>query len=263
MDLDKNIFNLAYLLLNSNVGQKHVKEIIMSKSKIASCPNSFVENLKREKIKILPLWSKKYPTLLKEVSDSPVFLFLKGDFSLLEKNFVTIVGSRNITQYSEKILSEFFERKNSFPKNICFVSGVANGVDSEVHRLCLKKNLHTIGVIGGGIERVYYRGNSIMYNYLSKYRLIISEFPPGRSFFKGMFPLRNRILAGISRKTFVIQAGERSGAINTASHANNYGRDVFVLPDNIFSKENQGCLKLISQGANLVNNIDDFVESLV
>ena len=102
-----------------------------------------------------------------------------------------------------------------------------------------------------------------MYQYLCKYRLVLSEFPPGREFFKGMFPLRNRILAGISKKTFVVQAAERSGALNTASHANNYGRDVFAIPSNIFCESNQGCLKLISQGASVVLNIDDFVNRIV
>jgi DNA processing protein len=262
MNIDENIFNLAYLLLRPDIGQKHLKDNITKETRVRKCPNNFRENLEKECIQILPFWDGKYPAFLKEIPDFPVFLFLKGDVSLLERDFVTIVGSRKISQYSIKVLKEFFERKKEFSKNICFVSGLANGVDSEVHRHCLKKNLATIGVIGGGMDRVYYRGNSLMYQYLCKYRLVISEFPPGRKFFKGMFPLRNRILAGISKKTFIIQAGEKSGAINTASHANNYGRDVFVLPNNIFCEGSQGCLKLISQGANVVKNIDDFVSAL-
>ncbi len=263
MDLDEYIFDLAYLLLGSNVGQKHIKEIIASKTKIHRCPNSFKKNLSKEGIKIVPFWDRKYPPLLKEISDYPVFLFLKGDISLLGKNFVTFVGSRKISDYSIEILEKFFEKVKDFPRDICFVSGLANGVDSEVHRLCLKKNLPTIGVVGGGLDRVYYRGNSVMYQYLCKYRLVISEFPPGRKFFKGMFPLRNRILAGMSKRTFIIQAGQRSGALNTANHANNYGRDVFVVPNNIFCEGSQGCLELISQGANIVRNIDDLLGTLV
>ncbi len=211
----------------------------------------------------MPFWDKGYPAFLKETSDYPAFLFLKGDVSLLKKTFITIVGSRKISEYSVEVLKKFFHRSKDFPKNVCFVSGLAHGVDSEVHRLCLKKDLDTIGVIGGGMDRVYYRGNSVMFQYLSKYRLVISEFPPGRKFFKGMFPLRNRILAGMSKKTFIIQAGKRSGAINTATHANNYGRDVFVVPNGIFFEGGQGCLKLISQGANVVVDIDDFVSYVV
>ena len=262
MNLDEYIFDLAYLLLKPNIGQKHIKELIISKGKIARCPNSFIDDLEKGGIKVLPFWDKKYPPFLKEIPDYPVFLFLKGDISLLEKNFVTIVGSRKISNYSFEVLERFFEKRKDFPKNICFVSGLANGVDSEVHRLCLKKNLATIGVVGGGLDRVYYRGNSVMYQYLCKYRLVISEFPPGRKFFKGMFPLRNRILAGMSKKTIIIQAGKRSGALNTATHANNYGRDVFVVPNSILCEGSQGCLELISQGANVVKNIDGFVEFL-
>ena len=256
---DENIFDYAYLLLKPNIGQKHIKEMLLRKAKPKKCPNSFRGSFERNNIKILPFWYKKYPPFLSKVNDCPAFLFLKGDESLLYKNFVTVVGSRKISDYGTNILKELFERKRDFRKEICFVSGLANGVDSEVHRNCLKKNLATIGVVAGGLDKVYYRGNSLMYQYLCRYRLVISEFPPGRKFFKGMFPLRNRILAGMSRKTFIIQAGAKSGAINTASHANNYGRDVFVLPNNIFDEGSQGCLELIGQGAGIVKNIDDFI----
>ncbi len=257
-----DLLNYAYLLLKPNIGQRYVKEIIRRKVKVNRCPNKFRDLIHRDGIKIIPFWDKKYPHFLKKVPDFPVFLFLKGDESLLAKNFVTIVGSRKISEYSIEVLEKLFKEKKKFSKNICFVSGLANGVDSEVHRHCLKKNVPTIGVVGGGLDRVYYRGNSLMYQYLCKYGLVLSEFPPGRKFFKGMFPLRNRILAGMSEKTIVIQAGRKSGAINTASHANNYGRDVFVIPNNIFDEDSQGCLELISQGAGVVKNIDDFVNRI-
>ncbi len=254
-----DVYDLAYLLLKSNVGQKYLKDIVQNAIKIQSCPNSFREGFKKENVSLIPFWDIKYPFLLKQTTDYPAILFAKGDLSLLKKSCVTIVGSRKISKYSERVLREVFEQKSKFEKDMCFVSGVANGVDSEVHRLCLKKNLPTIGVIGGGLERLYYRGNPIIYQYLSRYRLVLAEFPPGRAFFKGMFPLRNRILAGMSKKTFVIQAAERSGALNTAAHANNYGRDVYVVPNNIFAEGGQGCLKLISQGADIVQNLDDFL----
>lgn len=260
---NESLFNIAHFLLKPNVGQKYLKEMILNGAKFNECPRNFKEELLRRKIKIISYWDKRYPSLLKEIPDSPVLLFSKGDISLLDRCFITIIGSRKISQYSMDILEKFFKNFNKFPKDICFVSGLANGVDSEVHRQCLKRNLDTIGVVAGGMDRVYYRGNSVMYQYLCKYRLVISEFPPGRAFFKGMFPLRNRILAGFSKKTFVIQAGEKSGAINTASHANNYGRDVFVIPSGLFSKENRGCLDLASQGAGIIREIDDFAKLIV
>jgi DNA processing protein len=260
MNSNDDIFNLAYLLLNPKMGSKSIRR---EGGKLKKCPESFRENLIKEKIHIIPFWDEKYPCLLKEISYFPTLLFAKGDISLLKKECVTFVGSRKMTKYSEDVLEKFFsEFKKTRRKDICFVSGLAYGVDSEVHRLCLKKNLPTIGIVGGGLDRVYYRGNPVMYRYLCKYRLVLSEFPPGRTFFKGMFPMRNRILAGISKKTFVIQAGEVSGALNTATHANNAGRDVFVIPNGIFSKESQGSLRLISQGAEMILNIDDFLYKL-
>jgi len=263
MNFDIDIFNLAYYLLQPNCGQKTIKKIIKRGIKVKKCPDFFRESFQKENIHILPFWDERYPALLKQTSDFPVFLFAKGDVSLLQKQCVTVVGTRQITGYGFDVLEKLFQNKKHFPKNLCFVSGLANGVDSEVHRLCLKKNVPTIGVIAGGMDRNYYRGNSIMYKYLCKYRLVISEFPPGRTFFTGMFPLRNRILAGLSQKTFVVEAGEKSGALNTAGHANNYGRDIFVLPNDIFSEKSQGCLKLIQQGANVILNMEDFVRNVI
>ena len=254
-----DLYDIAYYLLKSNVGAKSVKEAISMEFPFQKSPNLFKEFLLREQIKIIPFWDERYPLLLKQIADCPALLFAKGDISLLQKSCVTMVGSRKMSVYSEEVLKEVFSRKNLLSKDLCFVSGLAYGVDSEVHRLCLKKNLNTIGVVGGGLEKFYYRGNSVMYKYLSKYRLVLSEFPPGREFFKGMFLLRNRILAGMSDRTFVIQAAQRSGALNTAAHANNYGRDVFVVPNNILDDSSQGCLNLIEQGAGTVVNIDDFL----
>jgi DNA processing protein len=268
MDLNKHVLDFAYLLLSPRIGQKSlkilIKRFVLGNFNLKESPLSFKENLLSQNIQVIPYWSEKYPTILKEIQDSPPFLFAKGNLSFLEKMCVTIVGTRKIDSYGFKVLEDFFFNfKRELPSNICFVSGLANGVDSEVHRLCLKKNLPTIGVIAGGMDKKYYRGNSIMYEYLSRYGLVLSEFPPGRQYFKGMFPLRNRILAGLSSKTFVIQAGNVSGALNTASHANNYGRDVFVVPHNIYSEVGAGCLKLISEGAGSILNIDDFLDKVV
>lgn len=267
MDLNKHVLDFAYLLLSPRIGQKSlkilIKKFVLRDFNLEESPLSFKENLLSQNIQVIPYWSERYPQILKEIQDFPPFLFVKGDLSLLEKYAVTIVGTRKIDSYGFKVLEDFFAKRAEVPSNICFVSGLANGVDSEVHRLCLKKNLPTIGVVAGGMDKRYYRGNSVMYEYLCKYGLVISEFPPGRKYFKGMFPLRNRILAGLSSKTFVIQAGNRSGALNTATHANNYGRDVFVVPHDIYSEVGAGCLKLISDGAGTILDVDDFLDKVV
>ncbi len=266
MDLNNHIFDFAQYLLKPNIGQKHLKDIIKEFSKgnfkLEKSSEDFKKNILNLKIKIIPYWDSRYPPLLKEISDFPPLLFFKGDENLLKKNMVTIVGTRKMDEYGLRVLEDLFKFSLKF-SNLCFVSGLANGVDSCVHRFCLKKNISTVGIIAGGIEKAYYRGNTEMYRYMCQYRLVVSEFPPGRRYFKGMFPLRNRIIAGLASKTFVIQAGSKSGALNTATHANTYGRDVFVVPHDIYSNVGNGCLKLIQDGSGIVLNIDDFVDKVV
>ncbi len=263
---EQTYFDLAYYLLRPDFGQKKLRKLLhdylAGKIVLNKSSEDFRKKLEKDRIKIFPFWSEDYPYLLKQTTDYPPFLFLKGDISLLSKNMVTVVGSRKMDSYGDRVLSECFDYNGDL-KNICFVSGLANGVDSKVHNLCLKKGIATVGVMAGGMEKNYYRGNSVMYKYLQQYRLVISEFPPGREYFKGMFPLRNRILAGLSKKTFVIQAGDKSGALNTATHANNYGRDVFALPHSIYSDVGGGCLKLLNDGAGLIGGVGDLVDKIV
>lgn len=265
MNLDEHVFDLAYYLLKPNVGQRYLKDLIKNeKFKFKPSPISFREELIKRGLVLLPFWDKNYPVFLKETPDFPVILFCKGDVNILKMTkFVTIVGTRKIDDYGIRVLEDLFLRIKSLRKKICFVSGLAYGVDSKVHELCLKYNLPTIGVVAGGLDKNYYRGNSIMYKYLCQYKLVLSEFPPGREYFKAMFPLRNRILAGLSPSTFIIQAGGISGSLNTATHANNYGRDAFVIPNNIYSDVGRGCLKLIKDGACVILDIDDLVDKII
>jgi DNA processing protein len=246
---------LASLLLDSKIGGEIIK-------------NEYLFSDKRKKLKyidiplqgisLIPFWSPQYPSLLREIPNYPVLLFACGNKSLLQKDFATIVGTRKITPYGYRVLEESLHLK----KDLCLVSGLAYGVDSEVHRLCLKRNYPTIGVAAGGMEKKYYMGNHVMYKYLCKYRCVITEFPPGRKYFKGMFHMRNRILAGISKKIFVIEAGKSSGSLNTAAYGNAFGRDIFAVPNSIFSEESYGCLDLVEQGAGLVLSKSDFIDKL-
>lgn len=252
---DSHLSELASLLLDSKIGGEVLKNeyLFMDIKRQVKCLH-----LPLEGIEIIPFWSSKYPPLLREIPNYPVLLFVRGDISLLQKECITIVGTRKITEYGYRVLRESLYLK----RNICIASGLAYGVDSEVHRLCLKRNYSTIGVAAGGMEKKYYMGNHVMYNYLCKYRCVVTEFPPGRKYFKGMFHMRNRILAGISKKIFIIEAGRESGALNTASYGNCFGRDIYVVPNGIFSEESYGCLNLVEQGAGLVLSKSDFIDKL-
>jgi len=163
-----------------------------------------------------------------------------------------------MTQYGSNIIEEFLEKQ----KDICFVSGLARGIDSKVHSTCLERKIPTIAIVAGGIYEGFPRSNIKLFKKICREGLVISEFPPGRSIIKGMFPMRNRILAGISMGTLVVESGIKGGSRITARLALDYGREVFCIPGDIFAESSKGCNLLVSQGANLVLSKENFKELL-
>jgi len=245
---------LAKLLLENKVGRKK----LLLEIDCFWCKNErgteYIKELEEDGISVIAFDEKEYPEYLKQLYDFPILLFVKGKQSLLKKDLFTIVGTREMTQYGSDVVEEFLEEK----KDICFVSGLARGVDSKVHSTCLKRGIPTIAIVAGGIYEGFPRSNIELFERICKEGLVISEFPPGREIIKGMFPMRNRILAGISMGTLVVESGIKGGSRITASLALEYGRDVFSVPGNIFLESSGGCNLLISQGANLVSSKEEF-----
>lgn len=169
----------------------------------------------------------------------------------LTKRCVTIVGTRNATSYGKKALDSFLKPYIN-TLDICIVSGMARGIDTLVHRRCLDMGIPTIAVIAGGIENIYPISNTQLYNDICKSGLVISEFGGVAAMKKGMFPMRNRILAGLSEVTIIIEAGVKSGSLITANLALESGRDVYVVPGDIFKNTSCGCNKLIKEGAGIL-----------
>ncbi len=219
--------------------------------------------IEKENINLIYYTDKYYPQFLKEIPCPPPMLFLKGNKKLLrDNNFLTVVGSRKINNYGIFLANELVSKLNN---NIVIVSGLAYGIDSLAHSIALRTNKKTIAILGSGINynSIYPRENQKLASDIIKTNgLIVSEFPPLCPPLKHHFPQRNRILAGISLATLVLQAKKKSGALITAYMALDYNREVLTIPSNINLKNSQGNNQLIKAGAKVVLNYKDIEESL-
>lgn len=203
----------------------------------------------------------EYPELLKEIHNPPRNLFCRGNVSLLSKRCITIVGTREATRYGYSVLNILLKKYIGL-LDVCIVSGMARGIDTAVHSRCLELGIPTIAVIAGGIENIYPASSGYIYEEICKKGLVIAEYDGKVEMHKGMFPMRNRILAGISDTTVVIEAGLKSGSLLTANLALEFGRDIFVVPGDINKESSQGCNMLIKQGAEVITSPEDFMAIL-
>ncbi len=203
----------------------------------------------------------KYPCLLKEIHNPPKQLHCNGNMDLLTKRCLTIVGTRKATRYGKEVLDMLLQ-PYLIGLDICIVSGLAEGIDAMVHRRCLELGIPTIAVIAGGIENIYPLSNAKLYKDISEKGLVVAEYEGKVEMHKGMFPMRNRILAGLSEITVVIEADIQSGSLVTANLALEFNRDVYVIPGDIFKSTSRGCHSLIKQGAGIIVSEEDFKEVL-
>lgn len=211
-------------------------------------------------IEIIPLSSEDYPYLLKQIPDPPAILYLLGEKVWLNRNFISLVGTRKPTSYginvTKKIVSRLVEN------GIGIVSGFAYGIDTVAHMEAIKGRGYTIGVLGTGVDIVYPRVNRSLKKEIleSKRGCFISEFPIGDTPEPWHFPRRNRIISGLTQITVVVEASLKSGAMITAGYALEQGRDVFAVPGNVDSENSQGTNQLIKEGAKLVTSGEDILE---
>lgn len=216
------------------------------------------ELINKKEIKIITFYDQRYPPILKEIAQPPVLLFAIGDLSLLEKKMLAIVGTRKPSHYgiyaTKKIVGELVDY------GFTIVSGLAKGIDGLAHNITLENSGQTIAVLGCGIDVIYPQEHRSLYNAIARKGLIISEYPPGESPRPGYFPLRNRIISGLSYGTLVVEASLKSGTLITVQAALEQSREVFAIPGPISSINSIGTNHLIKQGAKLVQTVDDIIE---
>lgn len=204
--------------------------------------------------------SDYYPDMLAEIHDPPVVLYGVGNFSLLKNRCIAMVGSRSATTYGRRVANSFSKRLSEH--GITVVSGMALGIDAESHAGALQYDAGTIAVLGCGIDVVYPRQNSSLYDEIKRKGLILTEYPLGTRPEGFRFPARNRIIAGISRGVVVVEAARKSGSLITAQMALDFGRDIFAVPGQVDSCKSEGTHWLLQQGAQLVASADDILQEI-
>jgi DNA processing protein len=201
-----------------------------------------------------------YPQMLKEIHDPPLALHVRGDVSLLARPAIAIVGSRRASPYGVNAATQLARQIAS--AGVVIVSGLARGIDAAAHTATLDAGGQTIAVLGTGIDVVYPSTNKRLFERIAREGLIVSEFPPGTPPKPEHFPIRNRVISGLSRGTVIVEATSRSGSLITARMAAEQGRDVFAVPGSIFSPGSEGTHRLIQYGAKLVHDVNDVLEEL-
>lgn len=210
---------------------------------------------------VLTLGDPAYPVDLLQMADPPLMLYLSGDLSLLSHACrLAVVGSRNPTPQGALTARDF--SRSLAASGVCIVSGLALGVDGAAHEGALDAQGGTIAVVGTGLDRVYPRRHLDLAHRLAASGLLVSEFPLGTSPSPANFPKRNRIIAGLTQGTLVVEAAMASGSLITARLAADMGREVFAIPGSIHSTQSKGCHALIRQGAKLVETAQDVLEEL-
>ena len=220
-----------------------------------------MEELNKRLIKVITIEDKRYPKLLKETDSPPFILYIKGEENLLNQESLAVVGTRRPTDYGRKAVVQLVRQLAD--KKLIIVSGLARGIDSLSHWQCLQNKGKTIAVLGHGLERIYPVENQRLADVIvAGGGALVTEYPLNFPMDKTNFPLRNRIIAGLTLGTLVIEGGERSGTKITANFAADYGREVFCVPGPITSLQSEGPAQLIQQGAKLVTKVEDIWEEL-
>ncbi|MFD2892291.1 DNA-processing protein DprA [Flavobacterium chuncheonense] len=212
----------------------------------------------KEKIKILQSQDENYPEKLKHCSDAPLVLFQSGNIDISNKKIISIVGTRQITSYGTSATQKLIE--DIAPLNPIIVSGFAYGVDIVAHQTAMQNNLQTIGVLAHGLNQIYPKTHKRYIPKMEENGGFLTEFWSSSQPDRENFVKRNRIVAGMSEATIVIESAEKGGSLITAQIANDYNRDVFAVPGRTTDKYSQGCNNLIkTQRAHLLHSAADLI----
>ena len=213
-----------------------------------------------EGITLIERGGELYSPLLEEIPDPPDLLYVKGQFELVDQVSVAVVGSRRCTAYGRRmceLLAGGLARAG-----LTVISGLARGIDGVAHRAALAAGGRTIAVLATGVNRIYPPEHADLASEITRFGALVTEARLDQGPLPGLFPQRNRIISGLSLAVVVVEAARRSGALHTARHAIEQGREVLAVPGQVDSLASQGCHDLLRDGAKLVTCVDDVLEEL-
>ncbi len=225
-------------------------------------PDSYDVELKKRGLQLLSIEDDEYPSQLQTIEDCPVFLYYKGSLDILTQPCIGCVGRREMSVYGRRVTEELIPA--FIRSGMVTVSGLALGIDATVAEETIRAGGRTIAVVGGSLAQIYPKTNAqLAEKVLEAGGLLLSEFPLDQPPEKFTFPARNRIIAGLSLATVVLEAGEGSGALITADLALDYNREVFAVPGQIFDEGYTGCHRYIAEGrAKLALSAEDILRDI-
>jgi DNA processing protein len=249
--LEKAFYANSRDLLEAGLKRELVFDFILARKSFDF--EQIFKKIKTENINVCLWGDVDYPELLANIYSPPPIFYYRGSLDVNWNKALSVVGSRKFTPYGEKIAKDFVSSLSQV--GIGIISGLAIGIDSLAHRESLEKNNKTIAVLGSGLDysSIYPRSNrALAQEIVEKGGLVLSEFPLGTEPASFNFPKRNRIIAGLSRATLVVEASKKSGSLITAKYALDEGREVFTFPGNIYDDNFSGNNNLIKSGAGVV-----------
>lgn len=240
-----------------NLHPRVLSELVAARKIIE--PEQILTSVEEQGITLLTIEDDVYPELLKQIAVPPAVLYVRGE--LTKDPLVAIVGSRRMTDYGRRVTQDLAQYLAL--QGVGVVSGLALGIDGAAHQAALTSNGTTIGVLASGVDRIYPASHGrLAHEMIERGGAVMSEFPPGTEALKHHFPIRNRIIAGLSRATIVVEAAQKSGSLLTARSALEEGRDVFAVPGSMYSPLSAGPHFLIQMGAKLLQRPDDILTEL-
>ncbi len=219
-----------------------------------------IERAEKNKIRLLTRDDKAYPETLRRIHGAPVVLYIKGELKDDDKYAIAMVGSRNSTIYGLQMAEKISQRLAQ--SGLTVVSGMARGIDSASHKSVLKAGGRTVAVLGSGIDVPYPPENKSLIGEIASSGAVVSEFPFGTLPNRENFPMRNRIISGLSLGVIVVEAALDSGSLITVAYALEQGREVFAVPGNVTSINSKGTNDLIKKGAKLVESAEEVLNEI-
>ncbi|MEO0079131.1 MAG: DNA-processing protein DprA [candidate division WOR-3 bacterium] len=219
-----------------------------------------IRKAKEMGVRTISYLDKEFPANLKDVPHMPPVLFVRGELSDADQQAVAIVGTRNATHYGAQVAERL--ARELAQCGVTVVSGLARGIDTWAHRGALAGGGRTIAVLGCGVDVFYPPENRRLYDEIASHGALVTEFPMGVEPLAMNFPKRNRIVSGLARAVVAVEAGEKSGVLNTCAWAVDQGREVFAVPGRITDQRSLGTNRLIRDGAGIVTSARDILEAL-
>jgi len=257
----KEAYNAAKADINAMGELSNAEKSTLCDKSLAAAERIYKE-CEKKGIDIIDYTSVDYPVLLREIPDYPLILYVKGNLGSMADEFpIAMVGTRRPSVYGRRIAEQFSYELAAAGMTV--VSGMARGIDSLCHQGALKAGMKTVAVLGCGVDVVYPPENEQLMRVIESSGAVISEYPPGSAPLPAHFPIRNRIICGMSLAAMVVECSEKSGTMISANLANEYGRTVYTVPTNLDNKHGLGNIALARDGAKFAYSSEDIYRDFV